>query len=92
MSVKEAVENRIEVLERELRPLMKRKRNLQMEIQYDVAGLITTRSSLAHLKEKEDRLDDDLDKIIFDSNVARRYKGEIEELHARAVEAAYTVV
>jgi hypothetical protein len=37
-------------------------------------------------------LDDDLDKIIFDTNVARRYKGEIEELHARAVEAAYTVV
>jgi predicted nucleic acid-binding Zn-ribbon protein len=71
---------------------MKRKRNLQMEIQYDVARLIRTRSSLARLKEKEDRLDDDLDKIIFDSNVARRYKGEIEELHARAVEAAYTVV
>jgi predicted nucleic acid-binding Zn-ribbon protein len=92
MSVKKAVENRIEVLERELRPFMKRKRNLQMEIQYDVARLITTRSSLARLKEKEDRLDDDLDKIIFDSNVARRYKGEIEELHARAVEAAYTVV
>jgi predicted nucleic acid-binding Zn-ribbon protein len=92
MSVKKAVENRIEVLERELRPFMKRKRNLQMEIQYDVARLITTRSSLARLKEKEDRLDDDLDKIIFDSNVARRYKGEIEELHAHAVEAAYTVV
>jgi predicted nucleic acid-binding Zn-ribbon protein len=92
MSVKKVVKNRIEVLERELRPFMKRKRNLQMEIQYDVARLITTRSSLARLKEKEDRLDDDLDKIIFDSNVARRYKGEIEELHARAVEAAYTVV
>jgi predicted nucleic acid-binding Zn-ribbon protein len=92
MSVKKAVENRIEVLERELRPFMKRKRNLQMEIQYDVARLITTRSSLARLKEKEDRLDDDLDKIIFDTNVARRYKGEIEELHARAVEAAYIVV
>jgi predicted nucleic acid-binding Zn-ribbon protein len=92
MSVKKAVENRIEVLESELRPFMKRKRNLQMEIQYDVARLIRTRSSLARLKEKEDRLDDDLDKIIFDSNVARRYKGEIEELHARAVEAAYTVV
>jgi predicted nucleic acid-binding Zn-ribbon protein len=92
MSAEEAVENCIEVLERELRPLMKRKRNLQMEIQYDVARLIRTRSSLARLKEKEDRLDDDLDKIIFDTNVARRYKGEIEELHARAVEAAYTVV
>jgi hypothetical protein len=33
-----------------------------------------------------------LDKVIFDSNVAKRYKGEIGELHARAVEAAYVVV
>jgi chromosome segregation ATPase len=92
MSAEEAVENCIEVLERELRPLMKMKRNLQMEIQYDVARLIRTRSSLARLKEKEDRLGDDLHKINFDCDVAKRYKGEIEELHARAVEAAYTVV
>jgi hypothetical protein len=30
--------------------------------------------------------------VIFDSKVAKMYKGEIEELYARAVEAAYTVV
>jgi predicted nucleic acid-binding Zn-ribbon protein len=52
MSAEEAVENRIEVLEKELCPLMKRKRSLQLEIQYDVARLIRTRSSLARLKEK----------------------------------------
>ncbi|KAK2382354.1 hypothetical protein QL285_069898 [Trifolium repens] len=92
MSAEEAVENRIELLENKLRPLMKRKRSLQLEIQYDVARLIRTRSSLARLKEKEDRLGDDQPKISFDCDVARRYKGEIEELHARAVEAAYTVV
>jgi hypothetical protein len=68
------------------------KRNLQIEIQYDVARLIRTRSSLARLKEKEDRLSDDQHKISFDCGVARKYKGEIEEFHARVVEAAYTVI
>jgi predicted nucleic acid-binding Zn-ribbon protein len=92
MAAEKAVENRIEVLEKELRPLMKRKSNLQMEIQYHVARLIRTRSSLARLKEKEDRLSDDQHKISFDCGVAMKYKGEIEELQARAVEAAYTVV
>jgi uncharacterized protein YoxC len=80
MSAEEAVENRIEVLEKELRPLMKRKRNLQLDIQYDVARLIRTRSSLAHLKVKMDRLRDDQDKICSDVDVAKKYKDEIEEL------------
>jgi chromosome segregation ATPase len=91
MSAEEAVENRIEALEKELRPLVKRIRNLQMDIQYDVARLIRTRSSLARLREKADRLHDDQDKISFDLDVAKRYKGEIEDLQARAVAAAYTV-
>ncbi|KAK2390384.1 hypothetical protein QL285_063930 [Trifolium repens] len=92
MSAEDAIDNRIEVLERELRPLMKRKRNLQMDIQYDIAKLIKTRSFLSRLQEKQETLNDDLDKVIFYSKVAKKYKGEIEELHARAVEAAYTVV
>jgi hypothetical protein len=92
MSAEDAIDNRIEVLERELRPLMKRKRNLQMDIQYDIAKLIKTRSFLSRLQEKQETLNDDLDKVIFDSKVAKKYKGEIEELHARTVEAAYAVV
>jgi hypothetical protein len=32
ISAKDAIDNRIEILEKELRPLMKRKRNLQMDI------------------------------------------------------------
>jgi predicted nucleic acid-binding Zn-ribbon protein len=92
MTAEEAFENRIEVLEKELRPLMKRKRNLQMEIQYDVARLIRTRSSLARLSEKADRLQDGQDKIGFDLDVAKRYKGEIGELQARSVAATYTIV
>jgi predicted nucleic acid-binding Zn-ribbon protein len=92
MSAEDAIDNRIEILEKELRPLMKRKRNLQMDIQYDIAKLIKTRSFLARLQEKQETLDDDLGKVIFDSNVAKRYKSEIEELHARGVEAAYAVV
>jgi hypothetical protein len=47
---------------------------------------------LARLQEQADRLGDDLDKVIFDSDVAKRYKGEIDELHARAVEVAYAAV
>jgi hypothetical protein len=52
MSAEDAIDNRIEILEKELRPLMKRKRNLQMDIQYDIAKLIKTRSFLARLQEK----------------------------------------
>ncbi|KAK2427113.1 hypothetical protein QL285_025714 [Trifolium repens] len=91
LSAEEAVENRIEVLEKELRPLMKRKRNLQLDIEYDVARLIRTRSSLARPREKIDRLRDDQDKLSPDLMVAKKYKEEIEELQADAVAAAYVV-
>jgi predicted nucleic acid-binding Zn-ribbon protein len=91
LSAEEAVENRIEILEKELRPLMKRKRNLQLDIEYDVARLIRTRSSLARLKEKMDRLHDDQDKITPDLDVAKKYKSEIEDLQADTVAAAYVV-
>ncbi|WJX83607.1 hypothetical protein P8452_66258 [Trifolium repens] len=91
LSVEEAVENRIEVLEKELRPLMKRKRNLQLDIEYDVARLIRTRSSLTRLKEKMERLQDDQDRISPDLTIAKKYKEEIEELQADVVAAAYVV-
>ncbi|KAK2359583.1 hypothetical protein QL285_084943 [Trifolium repens] len=91
LSAEEAVENRIEVLEKELRPLMKRKRNLQLDIEYDVARLIRTRSSLTRLKEKMERLQDDQDRISPDLRVAKKYKEEIEELQADVVAAAYVV-
>jgi hypothetical protein len=70
---------------------MKRKRNLQLDIEYDVARLIRTRSSLARLKEKMDRLHDDQDKISPDLDVAKKYKSEIEDLQADTVAAAYVV-
>ncbi|KAK2443158.1 hypothetical protein QL285_014288 [Trifolium repens] len=89
LSAEEAVENHIEVLEKELRPLMKRKRNLQLDIEYDVARLIRTRSSLARLREKMDRLQDDQDKISPDLMVAKKYKEEIADLQADTVAAAY---
>ncbi|KAK2423616.1 hypothetical protein QL285_034062 [Trifolium repens] len=91
LSAEEAVENHIEILEKELRPLMKRKRNLQLDIEYDVARLIRTRSSLARLKEKMDMLHDDQDKISPDLYVAKKYKSEIEDLQADTVAAAYVV-
>ncbi|KAK2376910.1 hypothetical protein QL285_077653 [Trifolium repens] len=91
LSAEEAIENRIEVLEKELRPLMKRKRNLQLDIEYDVARLIRTRSSLTRLKEKMERLQDDQDRISPDLTIAKKYKEEIEELQADVVAAAYVV-
>ncbi|KAK2352783.1 hypothetical protein QL285_090495 [Trifolium repens] len=91
LSAEEAVENCIEVLEKELRPLMKRKRNLQLDIEYDVARLIRTRSSLTRLKEKMERLQDDQDRISPDLTIAKKYKEEIEELQADVVAAAYVV-
>jgi chromosome segregation ATPase len=91
LSAEEAIENRIEVLEKELRPLMKRKRNLQLDIEYDVARHIRTRSSLARLKEKMDRLHDDQDNISPDLDVTKKYKSEIEDLQADTVAAAYVV-
>ncbi|KAK2357900.1 hypothetical protein QL285_095131 [Trifolium repens] len=91
LSAEEAVESRIEVLEKELRPLMKRKRNLQLDIEYDVARLIRTRSSLTRLKEKMERLQDDQDRISPDLTIAKKYKEEIEELQADVVAAAYVV-
>ncbi|KAK2381507.1 hypothetical protein QL285_069100 [Trifolium repens] len=91
LTAEEAVENRIEILEKELRSLMKRKRNLQLDIEYDVARLIRTRSSLARLREKVDRLHDDQDKICPDLEVAKKYKSEIEDLQADTVAAAYAV-
>ncbi|KAK2391200.1 hypothetical protein QL285_064680 [Trifolium repens] len=91
LSAEEVVENRIEILEKELRPLMKKKRNLQLDIEYDVARLIRTRSSLARLREKVDRLHDDQDKICPDLEVAKKYKSEIEDLQADTVAAAYVV-
>ncbi|KAK2373848.1 hypothetical protein QL285_074855 [Trifolium repens] len=91
LSAEEAVENRIEILEKELRPLMKRKKNLQLDIEYDVARLIRTRSSLARLREKVDRLHDDQHKICPDLEVAKKYKSGIEDLQADTVAAAYAV-
>ncbi|KAK2409803.1 hypothetical protein QL285_045205 [Trifolium repens] len=91
LSAEEVVKNRIEILEKELRPLMKRKRNLQLDIEYDVARLIRTRSSQARLREKMDRLHDDQDKICPDLHVAKKYKSEIEDLQADTVAAAYVV-
>jgi hypothetical protein len=79
-------------LEKELKPLMKRKRNLLMDIEYNIAKLIKTRTFLTRLQDKQEVLSDDLDKVILDSKIAKKYKGEIEELHACAVEATYTVV
>jgi chromosome segregation ATPase len=89
LSAEEAIDNRIDALESQLRPLVKKKRNLQMDIQYDVAKLIRTRSYLCRLQEKDDVLTDDMRKLAMDSKVAKKQKGLLEDCHACAVESAF---
>jgi uncharacterized protein with von Willebrand factor type A (vWA) domain len=50
LSAEEAIDNRIDELESQLKPPVKRKRSLRMDIQYDVAKLIRTRSHLCRLQ------------------------------------------
>jgi predicted nucleic acid-binding Zn-ribbon protein len=52
LSAEEAIDDRIDTLENELKPLVKRKRNMQMDIQYDVSKLIRTRTYLTRLRRK----------------------------------------
>jgi chromosome segregation ATPase len=89
LSAEEAIDNRIDELESQLKPLVKRKRNLQMDIQYDVAKLIRTRSHLSRLQEKDDALNDDIRKTGQDFDAAKKLRSLMEDCHTRAVEAAY---
>ncbi|MCI01136.1 hypothetical protein A2U01_0022160, partial [Trifolium medium] len=63
-SEEEIVDGRIETLEKDLKPLLKRKRDLQTGIQNDVAKLLA--------KGKKKNLEDELSKIMEDMEVAKK--------------------
>jgi hypothetical protein len=63
-----------------------------MDIQYDIAKLIRTRTFLSRLQDRQETLLDDLGKVMVASEMAKKYNHEIEECHARAIEAAFEIV
>ncbi|MCH80225.1 hypothetical protein A2U01_0000990, partial [Trifolium medium] len=77
---------------KELKPLLKRKRDLQAGIQGDVAKLLAKRHSLARLQDKQKKLGDELGKIMEDLEVAKKCKHALEDMHASASEAAQDVI
>ncbi|PNX96668.1 hypothetical protein L195_g019880, partial [Trifolium pratense] len=79
------VDDRLELLHKELKPLLKRKRALQSEIRDDVTKLISRRHSLMDLLDKQKGLWEDL-KAIYDNVVkAKRAKQALEEMHRIAI-------
>ncbi|MCI83357.1 hypothetical protein A2U01_0104633, partial [Trifolium medium] len=56
----EKVDGQIEALQKDLKPLLKRKRAMQAEIQDDVAKLLAKRHSLVRLQDKQKKLGEEL--------------------------------
>ncbi|MCI42261.1 hypothetical protein A2U01_0063497, partial [Trifolium medium] len=66
-SEEETVDSRIQTRENDLKPLLKRKRDLQDGIQNDVAKLLGKRHTLVRLQAKQKDLGEELSKIMEDS-------------------------
>ncbi|MCH91384.1 hypothetical protein A2U01_0012311, partial [Trifolium medium] len=84
----EKVNGRIEVLQKELKPLLKRKIALQDEIHNDVTKLVARRHSLVRHQDKQKKLGEDLHQIMANSEAAKKCKHALEDMHHEAVEAA----
>ncbi|PNX86723.1 hypothetical protein L195_g042804 [Trifolium pratense] len=79
------VDDRLAMLNKEMKPLVKRKRALQGEIRDDVAKLITRRHSLVDLLDKQSELKEDLKPIEENLVKAKRVKRALEEMHRIAI-------
>ncbi|CAJ2643144.1 unnamed protein product [Trifolium pratense] len=79
------VDDRLALLNKEMKPLVKRKRALQGEIRDDVAKLISRRHSLMDLLDKQNELREDLKPIDENMVKAKRVKRALEEMHRIAV-------
>ncbi|MCI36549.1 hypothetical protein A2U01_0057772 [Trifolium medium] len=76
----ETVDGKIEALEDNLKPLLKRKRDLQVGIQNDVAKLLVKRHTLVRLQDKQKKLGDELCIIMEDSDTAKKCKRTLEDM------------
>ncbi|MCI77511.1 hypothetical protein A2U01_0098781, partial [Trifolium medium] len=74
--------------ENDLKPLLKRNRDLQAGIQGDVAKWLGKRRTLVRLQAKQKDLGEELSKIMEDSEVAKKCKHVLEDMHLSATEAA----
>ncbi|CAJ2679792.1 unnamed protein product [Trifolium pratense] len=79
------VDDRLTMLNKEMKPMLKRKRALQGEIRDDVTKLISRRHSLVDLLDKQGELREDLKPIEENMVKAKRVKRELEEMHRIAV-------
>ncbi|PNX91736.1 hypothetical protein L195_g047870 [Trifolium pratense] len=79
------VDDRLLMLNKEMKPLLKRKRALQGEIRDDVTKLISRRHSLMDLLDKQSELREDLKPIEENMVTAKRVKRALEEMHRIAV-------
>ncbi|CAJ2652020.1 unnamed protein product [Trifolium pratense] len=79
------VDDRLAMLNKEMKPLLKRKRALQGEIRDDVTKLISRRHSLVDLLDKQGELKEDLKPIEENMVKAKRVKRALEEMHRIAV-------
>ncbi|MCH86310.1 hypothetical protein A2U01_0007165 [Trifolium medium] len=79
------VDDRLELLHKEVKPLLKRKRALQGEIRDDVTKLISRRHSLVDLLDKQKELREDLKPIEENMAKAKRVKRAMEEMHRIAI-------
>ncbi|MCI44747.1 hypothetical protein A2U01_0065986, partial [Trifolium medium] len=87
-SEEEAIDRRIKMLEEELKLLFKKKEAFRVGTQEDVSKLLGKRRTLARLESKRKSLGDNLSKIMEDSEVAKKCKHALEDMHASAIEAA----
>ncbi|MCI69783.1 hypothetical protein A2U01_0091046, partial [Trifolium medium] len=66
--------------------------DLQAGIQNDVAKLLGKRHTLIRLQAKQKDLGEELSKIMEDSEVSKRCKHALEDMHDSATEAARDLI
>ncbi|PNX84535.1 hypothetical protein L195_g040597 [Trifolium pratense] len=82
------VDDRLEFLQKEVKPLLKRKKALQGEFQDNVTKLISRRRFLVDLPEKQKELGEDMKPIDASMEKAKRCRKALEEMHHDAVTVA----
>ncbi|MCI19838.1 hypothetical protein A2U01_0040998 [Trifolium medium] len=88
LSEEDLVEEQIETLEKDLRPLLKRKNDLRNKINKDIDKLFAKRRTLARYQENQKKLSEESIKLLEDLEVSKKCKLALEEMHASASEAA----
>ncbi|MCH86332.1 hypothetical protein A2U01_0007187 [Trifolium medium] len=84
----EIIDDKIEALDRDLGPLLKRKKELRAEIHVGVTKLLERRSALVRVQGKQKRLRDELSVAMEDVEIVKKCKHTLEDMHESARDAA----